>query len=335
MTKITERNESSSLLTVDKALIEQAIDTIGYYASVVGEDDQETPAKRAQAVLRAALAEPVVEPVAWEWRWLDTHPNTVTFGQWSEWKRVEPCNRLCTVEDSLNEFRAYIASGYQYELRALFTSPPPPVEVPEKTNAKESNADLDFYSDAAINEQRRNMVGEVAVGRSLGNGQHQSAGNSEPQGTVAVIAGFDEYGPFLGWNTHWVNFPVGTKLYTSPPPPAEPADHSQKGYKIVPIKPPEDALAVARRAYRNATVYDVAHVWHAIITALPNSLPPPPAEIDTVKPASVPLLTDDEIEREWQFLHDEEGNPPDQHDFARAIEQAVRQKAGLTNKPKE
>ena len=33
-------------------------------------------------------------------------------------------------------------------------------------------------------------------------------------------------------------------------------------------------------------------------------------------------LTDEEIEREWQFLHDEEGNPPDEHDFARAIEAA-------------
>ena len=31
-------------------------------------------------------------------------------------------------------------------------------------------------------------------------------------------------------------------------------------------------------------------------------------------------LTDEEIERNWQFLYDEEGNPPDHHDFARAIE---------------
>ena len=30
-------------------------------------------------------------------------------------------------------------------------------------------------------------------------------------------------------------------------------------------------------------------------------------------------LTDEQIERAWQFLHDEEGNTPDQHDFARAI----------------
>ena len=33
-------------------------------------------------------------------------------------------------------------------------------------------------------------------------------------------------------------------------------------------------------------------------------------------------LTDEQIEREWQFLHDEEGNHPDHSDFARAIEAA-------------
>lgn len=35
------------------------------------------------------------------------------------------------------------------------------------------------------------------------------------------------------------------------------------------------------------------------------------------------VLTDDEIDREWQFGHDEEGNPPNHDDFARAIEAAV------------
>ena len=37
-------------------------------------------------------------------------------------------------------------------------------------------------------------------------------------------------------------------------------------------------------------------------------------------------LTDEEIEREWQFLHDEVGNPPDHHDFARAIEAKLKEK---------
>lgn len=44
------------------------------------------------------------------------------------------------------------------------------------------------------------------------------------------------------------------------------------------------------------------------------SAAPPPPEREP--------LTDEQIERDWQFLHDEEGNPPDHHDFARAIEVA-------------
>lgn len=36
------------------------------------------------------------------------------------------------------------------------------------------------------------------------------------------------------------------------------------------------------------------------------------------------MLSDEQIECNWQFLHDEEGNPPDEHDFARAIEAEVR-----------
>ncbi len=40
------------------------------------------------------------------------------------------------------------------------------------------------------------------------------------------------------------------------------------------------------------------------------------------RPQAREPLTLREIEREWQFLHDEEGNQPDHHDFARAIEAA-------------
>ena len=65
------------------------------------------------------------EPVYWEWRHLSTHPNTVDFGQWSEWQRVEARNPIFTAEDALAEFRAYIAQGYKYELRALYTTPQP------------------------------------------------------------------------------------------------------------------------------------------------------------------------------------------------------------------
>jgi hypothetical protein len=38
---------------------------------------------------------------------------------------------------------------------------------------------------------------------------------------AARIKGFDEYGPLLEWNKHWVNFPVGTRLYTTPPAPVK------------------------------------------------------------------------------------------------------------------
>ena len=61
------------------------------------------------------------EPVYWEWRHLSTHPDTVDFGQWSKWQRVEARSAIHTIEDALAEFRAYIAQGYKYELRALYT----------------------------------------------------------------------------------------------------------------------------------------------------------------------------------------------------------------------
>lgn len=100
---------------------------------------------------------------------------------------------------------------------------------------------------------------------------------------------------------------------------AEPGAFIQKGYKIAPIKPPENALEVARRAYRNASVYDVAHVWHAIMAALPDS---PPAE--------VPLLTDEDIGMQMAIAWGHASIAPRQAPtFARAIEQLVRQKVGI------
>ena len=35
---------------------------------------------------------------------------------------------------------------------------------------------------------------------------------------VAVIDGIDDYGPRIGWLTHWVKVGVGTKLYAAPHP---------------------------------------------------------------------------------------------------------------------
>ena len=83
-------------------------------------------AKDIEAAVNAKWQEMLAkqEPVAWEWRWFDKSPYTVTSGQWSEWKRVEPRSALQSVEDAVNEYKAYIAQGYRYELRALYTTPP-------------------------------------------------------------------------------------------------------------------------------------------------------------------------------------------------------------------
>lgn len=37
------------------------------------------------------------------------------------------------------------------------------------------------------------------------------------QKPAAEITGVDECGPMLGWYEHWINFPVGTRFYTTPP----------------------------------------------------------------------------------------------------------------------
>lgn len=50
---------------MNRALLEQAISTIGYYASVCGEDDQDTPAKQTIEALKAELEKPEPEPVAY------------------------------------------------------------------------------------------------------------------------------------------------------------------------------------------------------------------------------------------------------------------------------
>ena len=77
--------------------------------------------------LRTAIQQAESEPVYWEWRHQGSHPDSVDFGQWSEWKRVEPRSALHTVEDALNEFRGYITRGHKYELRSLYTHPAPGV----------------------------------------------------------------------------------------------------------------------------------------------------------------------------------------------------------------
>jgi hypothetical protein len=93
-------------------------------------DQQEAEVMPGQHNTTQATASEQGEPVYWEWRHLSTHPDTVDFGQWSEWKRVEGSSPIHTAEDALNDFRAYIASGYKYELRALYTAQPAPAASP-------------------------------------------------------------------------------------------------------------------------------------------------------------------------------------------------------------
>lgn len=68
------------------------------------------------------------EPVLWQYRWLDTNPHTVTSGQWSCWEEVKPRNPYTnTVLDKVNEVKGYIARGFKYELRRLYTDPQPAI----------------------------------------------------------------------------------------------------------------------------------------------------------------------------------------------------------------
>lgn len=69
--------------------------------------------------------QPAQEPVYWEYRFFDSHPDTVTSGQWSQWQRVLPRNGYTdTVEARVEEIKQYINQGYRYELRPLYTSAP-------------------------------------------------------------------------------------------------------------------------------------------------------------------------------------------------------------------
>ena len=99
-----------------------------YRTSLIGRVEAERDAAELMSLaLRAELdALKVQEPVAWEYRWFDTHPYTTTSGQWSKWERVEPRNpHIGTMADRVVEIQCYINAGYKYELRPLFARPVP------------------------------------------------------------------------------------------------------------------------------------------------------------------------------------------------------------------
>jgi hypothetical protein len=64
-----------------------------------------------------------VELVAWEFRYKESNKYTANYGEWGEWERLVPRNPLETIEGRVAEMRRYIADGYNYELRALYTHP--------------------------------------------------------------------------------------------------------------------------------------------------------------------------------------------------------------------
>lgn len=77
---------------------------------------------------------------------------------------------------------------------------------------------LDMDSNIASYGQQRNVVRKVEVGQSLGERKYQEKSNIKSQGKFVLrLEGIDEYGPILGWNQHWTEFPVGTEFYTVPP----------------------------------------------------------------------------------------------------------------------
>ena len=114
-------------------------------------------ADQMRAYALQARAQVQGEPVYWEWRHLSTHPNTVDFGQWSEWQRVEARNPIFTAEDALAEFRTYIAQGYKYELRALYTTP-----QPAQATQAASAEDMKVYDSIADRYFREATQAEVA-----------------------------------------------------------------------------------------------------------------------------------------------------------------------------
>lgn len=63
-----------------------------------------------------------------------------------------------------------------------------------------------------------------------------------------------------------------------------------RDHKLVPLRPPEDILVVVRRAYGNASVYDVAHVWNAIYTRLPDAAPQPAQKVPLTSEQALALL---------------------------------------------
>ena len=138
---------------------------------------------------------------------------------------------------------------------------------------------------------------------------------------AARIKGFDEYGPLLEWNKHWVNFPVGTRLYITPPA-AQPAP-VQETVAWVLLREDEDGFEPIQ-FYGGKQKPEVAGELKARFTLRPVCF------ADTTpraaQPAHVPL-TDEQIDEivnrlDPLFLDVPQGFTTD---FARAIEAKLKE----------
>lgn len=140
-----------------KQAAEKALVVLGSATSFMSrkarDQHESVVAELSAAIQQTEAQQPVTgETVYWEWRHLSTHPDTVDFGTWSEWKRVEASSAIHTIDDALAEFRTYIAQGYKYELRALYTHTAPSVpadvvRVPLQVLKDASEALGNFVSD--------------------------------------------------------------------------------------------------------------------------------------------------------------------------------------------
>jgi len=203
--------------------------------------------------------------------------------------------------DAMCELRTEIARLTNENAR--LKAQPAPVQEPVAKTFGEENVELGVYSDDANDGQQRELVGEVEMGQLVGDGAHKSASNPDAKGEIAVIRGVDEYGPMLDWYEHWVNFPVGTKLYTTPP-----AAPVQEPYGYV-------STHTSGLMHFNKTFHGVYTDTATEIVAVYTH----PAPAAQRKP-----LTDEQIDKLPWGPH--EGNPmtfaEGLRDFARAIEAA-------------
>ena len=122
---------------------------------------------------------------------------------------------------------------------------------------------------------------------------------SEP---AAKIKGVDEYGPLLDWTEHWVNFPVGTKLYTTPS--AQPAPVQEPSFsegwerrKVIGFDALVEALDYAER--KGFMPDYIADAWEGFNYLVDEKHTPPAAQPAVQEPFGYLEIDDIESQREY------------------------------------